>query len=75
MKNWLNWMARLLAVAMIFSLVACNGGSATEEEKSREGLVFWSNRDGTCSVLGFTERIDADLVIPKTSPEIGRAHV
>ena len=37
--------------------------------KSSKGLEFTSNGDGTCYVSGIGECTDADIVIPKKSPE------
>lgn len=58
-------------------LMGCLGPEAFLEEVElsvpsdlgSEGLVFWSNGDGTCYVGGIGDCTDEDIVIPSISPD------
>ena len=53
----------ILTLTMFTILTSCNNGGDSR------GLMFASNGDGTCAVIGIGECTDTDVVIPKKSPD------
>jgi hypothetical protein len=55
----------LMTVFLVLTLASCDNHS----ENASDGLVFGSNRDGTCVLKDLGSCKDTDIVIPSVSPD------
>lgn len=55
----------LMTVFLVLTLASCGNNS----KKASDGLVFGSNRDGTCVLKDLGSCKDTDIVIPSVSPD------
>ena len=70
MRRTLIILFTVFLVVLACSLISCGNGTDKGAETTRTesaGLEFVSNGDGTCSVSGIGDCIDADVVIPLRS--------